>query len=209
MSTVHGIREERAIVCDRKGSCYVLGVTGGWRVKGARKREHQETHEGDLKGSEPKASEQCMCAASRYGDTGGKPEGRAPGRICPVRVGLRQAPYLGCLLALREIARCARARGDLFRSSDSTKNRERSVQIVISVMAPCDENTFQLSAFRSSDSLAALRRKHNRRFKIDQSTWIGNGGTTRAAIDAKGSSVGEAGRPAGGAQPRRPPRLSL
>ena len=73
MSTVHGIREEGAIVGDRKGSRYVLGVTGGWRVKGARKREHQETHEGDLKGSEPKVSEQCMCA-SRYGDTGGKPE---------------------------------------------------------------------------------------------------------------------------------------
>ena len=50
MSTVHGIREEGAIVGDRKGSRYVLGVTGGWRVKGARKREHQETHEGDLKG---------------------------------------------------------------------------------------------------------------------------------------------------------------
>ena len=73
MSTVHGIREEGAIVGDRKGSRYVLGVTGGWRVKGARKREHQETHEGDLKGSEPKVSEQCMCA-SRYGDTGGNPE---------------------------------------------------------------------------------------------------------------------------------------
>ena len=84
----------------------MLGVTGGWRVKGARKRDHQETHEGDLKGSEPKASEQCMCA-SRYGDTGGKPEGRAPGRICPVRMGLRQAPYSGCLLALRDS--CARA----------------------------------------------------------------------------------------------------
>ena len=42
MSTVHGIREEGAIVGDRKGSRYVLGVTGGWRVKGARKREHQE-----------------------------------------------------------------------------------------------------------------------------------------------------------------------
>ena len=99
MSTVYGgIREEGAIVGDRKGSRYVLGVTGGWRVKGARKRDHQETHEGDLKGSEPKASEQCMCAASRYGDTGGKPEGRAPGRTCPVRMGLRQAPYSGCLL---------------------------------------------------------------------------------------------------------------
>ena len=92
-----GIREEGAIVGDRKGSRYVLGVTGGWLFKGARKWEHQETHEGDLKGSEPKASEQCMCA-SRYGDTGGKPEGRAPGRICPVRKGLRQAPYSGCLL---------------------------------------------------------------------------------------------------------------
>ena len=40
MSTVYGgIREEGAIVGDRnEGSCYVLGVTGGWRVHGARKR---------------------------------------------------------------------------------------------------------------------------------------------------------------------------
>ncbi len=33
-----GIREERANVGVRKGrSCYKFGVTGGWRVKGARK----------------------------------------------------------------------------------------------------------------------------------------------------------------------------
>ena len=38
MSTVYGgICEERAIVGDRKGSRYVLGVTGGWRAHGARK----------------------------------------------------------------------------------------------------------------------------------------------------------------------------
>ena len=114
MSTVHGIREEGAIVGDRKGSRYVLGVTGGWRVKGARKREHQETHEGDLKSSEPKASEQCMCAASRYGDTGGKPEGRAPGRTCPVRMGLRSSSavlglFTGCVIAVRARPRAGTA----------------------------------------------------------------------------------------------------
>ena len=38
MSAVYGgIREEGAIVGDRKGSRYVLGVTGGWRAHGARK----------------------------------------------------------------------------------------------------------------------------------------------------------------------------
>ena len=46
MSTVYGgIREERAIVGDRKGSRYVLGVTVGWRVNGRAKGVNREAHE--------------------------------------------------------------------------------------------------------------------------------------------------------------------
>ena len=43
-----GIREERAIVGDRKGSCYVLGVTGGWRVNGRAKGVNREARDHEV-----------------------------------------------------------------------------------------------------------------------------------------------------------------
>ena len=43
-----GIREERAIVGDRKGSRYVLGVTVGWRVNGRAKGVNREARLGGL-----------------------------------------------------------------------------------------------------------------------------------------------------------------
>ena len=119
--------------------------------------------------------------------------------------GVTSSAVLGLFTGVAcEIARCARARGvqrgDLFRSSDSTKNREQSVQIVISVMAPCDENTFQLSGLGlAGRPPRSQSERHNR--SINGSVRAGRDHDTRRAIDAKGSPVGEAGRPAGGAQP--------
>lgn len=53
-----GIREERAIVGDRKGSHYVLGVTGGWRVNGGAKGVNREAHEVEV----PSRGADCVLA---------------------------------------------------------------------------------------------------------------------------------------------------